>query len=94
MYSTAYQSSADWNDTRFFNPKFDELLLSARGELDQAKRKATYAEMAAILHEEGGLICPMFNDFIEAVSDKVQGWVADGVQEAMNGLAPHKTWLA
>ncbi|NUB45112.1 ABC transporter substrate-binding protein [Fertoebacter nigrum] len=94
MYSTAYQSTADWNDTRFFNPKFDETLLAARGELDQTKRKAMYAEMAAILHDEGGLICPMFNDFIEAVGDKVQGWETDGVQEVMNGLAPHKTWLA
>lgn len=94
MYSTAYQSTADWNDTRFFNPTFDEMLLAARGELDQAKRKAMYGEMAAILHEEGGLICPMFNDFIEAVGDKVQGWEVDGVQEVMNGLAPHKTWLA
>lgn len=94
MYSTAYLSSADWNDTRFFNEEFDKLLLSARAELDQTKRKATYGQMARILHDQGGLICPMFNDFIEAVSDKVQGWEADGVQEIMNGLAPHKTWLA
>ena len=34
MYSTAYLSTADWNDTRFNNPHFDELLLSARAELD------------------------------------------------------------
>ena len=94
MYSTAYQSSADWNDTRFFNDEFDTLLLQARGELDEAKRKGMYAQMASILHEEGGLICPMFNDFIEAVSNQVQGWEANGVQEVMNGLAPHKTWLA
>ena len=94
MYSTAYLSTADWNDTRFFNETFDSLLLSARAELDPVKRKATYAEMGRIVHDEGGLICPMFNDFIEAVSDQVQGWVADGVQEVMNGLAPHKTWLA
>jgi peptide/nickel transport system substrate-binding protein len=25
-----------------------------------------YAEMARIVHDEGGLICPMFNDFIDA----------------------------
>ncbi len=38
MYSTAYYSKADWNDTRFFNPDFDKMLLAARGELDDAKR--------------------------------------------------------
>jgi peptide/nickel transport system substrate-binding protein len=47
-----------------------------------------------MLHDEGGLICPMFNDFIEAVGDNVVGWEKNGVQEVMNGLAPHKTWLA
>jgi peptide/nickel transport system substrate-binding protein len=94
MYSTAYQSTADWNDTRFNNAEFDSLLLAARGELDLAKRKGMYGQMARILHDEGGLICPMFNDWIEGINDKVQGWVADGVQEVMNGLAPQKTWLA
>ncbi|WP_376870326.1 ABC transporter substrate-binding protein [Albirhodobacter sp. R86504] len=93
MYSTGYLSTADWNDTRFKNPEFDALLLSARGELDTAKRKATYLEMAQTIHDEGGVICPMFNDFVEAVSDQIQGWVADGGQDTMNGLAPHKTWL-
>ncbi|QYK40912.1 MAG: ABC transporter substrate-binding protein [Paracoccaceae bacterium] len=94
MYSTAYSSTADWNDTRFVNERFDSLLLAARAELDEAKRKEMYGEMARLVHDEGGLICPMFNDWIEAISDKVQGWEADGVQEVMNGLAPHKTWLA
>lgn len=94
MYSTAYLSTADWNDTRFFNPQFDALILQARGELDQAKRKALYSEAGLMVRDEGGLICPMFNDFIEAVSDDVQGWVADGTQEIMNGLAPHKCWFA
>ncbi|WP_405404965.1 ABC transporter substrate-binding protein [Paracoccus sp. Ld10] len=93
MYSTAYLSTADWNDTRFTNPEFDDLLMQARAELDPATRVGTYAKMAAILHDEGGVIVPMFNDFVEAISNDVQGWVADGGQDTMNGLAPHKTWL-
>lgn len=93
MYSTAYLSTADWNDTRFFNARFDELLLAARAELDQAKRKGMYAEMARILHDEGGLICPMFNDFIDAHGPNVQGFVADPSGEMMSGLASAKCWL-
>ena len=38
--STAYLSTADWNDTRFKRPDFDKMVLAARGELDEAKRKA------------------------------------------------------
>ncbi|NEX47695.1 ABC transporter substrate-binding protein [Pseudotabrizicola algicola] len=94
MYSTAYLSSSDWNDTRFKNARFDELLLAARAELNGDTRKANYAEMANILRDEGGLILPMFNDFVEAVRDEIQGWEADPVQEMMNGRAHARCWLA
>ena len=94
MYSTAYLSTADWNDTRFKNEKFDSLLREAKGELDTAKRKALYSEMGMLVRDEGGLIAPMFNDFIEGVSDKVQGWEKNGVFQLMNGLVTTKCWFA
>ena len=94
MYSTAYLSSADWNDTRFNSPQFDELLLSARAELDLGKRKGIYSEMAHIMRDEGGLICPMFNDYVDGLSDKVQGWEKDGTGELMGGRASQVCWLA
>lgn len=94
MYSTAYLSTADWNDTKFKNAEFDALLIAARGELDQAKRKEEYSKMARILRDEGGLILPMFNDFVSGVSDKIAGWVDDPNGELMNGRAQVKTWLA
>ena len=34
MYSTAYLSTADWNDTRFLRPDFDKMVIAARAELD------------------------------------------------------------
>jgi peptide/nickel transport system substrate-binding protein len=93
MYSTAYLSSADWNDTRFKNAEFDAMLIEARAELDLDKRKALYSKMAYLVRDEGGLICPLFNDYVEGVRDEVQGWEANGVWELMNGLAPLKCWL-
>ncbi|MDQ1849473.1 ABC transporter substrate-binding protein [Gemmobacter fulvus] len=94
MYSTAYLSTADWNDTKFFNPEFDALVLQARSESDQDKRKALYTQIATILWEEGGLICPMFNDWVEAHTEAVAGWFDDPAQELMNGFASAKTWMA
>ena len=94
MYSVAYLSSAEWNDTRFKNAKFDELLMQARAELDQTKRKADYSEMAHILRDEGGLILPMFNEFVHGVSDAIGGWVDDPNAEMMNFRGPAKCWLA
>ena len=92
MFSTAYLSTADWNDTRFFNDRFDELLVAARGELDTAKRKTMYREMSVIVREEGGLICPMFNDFVDAVSDRVAGWGPSKGFGLMHFRAPLKMW--
>jgi peptide/nickel transport system substrate-binding protein len=93
MYSTAYLSTADWNDTEFKRPDFDALLLKARAELDLDKRKAIYSEMAYMVRDEGGLILPMFNDFIDAVSDKIGGYDPDPNGELMNSFAGIKTWL-
>ncbi|MGV8986477.1 MAG: ABC transporter substrate-binding protein [Cypionkella sp.] len=93
MYSTAYESTADWNDTKFVNKRFDELLLAARGELDQAKRKAEYSEMAYLVRDTGGVIVPMFNDFVEAITDNVGGWFLDAGGEFMNGKSLQKCWL-
>jgi peptide/nickel transport system substrate-binding protein len=93
MYSTAYLSTADWNDTKFKNEEFDSILLAARAELDQVKRKEEYSKMANILRDEGGLILPMFNDFVEAKREEVGGWEADPNGELMNGRALAKCWL-
>lgn len=93
MYSTAYKSDASWNDTRFFNDKFDQLLLAARAELDDAKRKQIYHDMAVILSDEGGLICPMFNDFIDARAEKLAGYIHDPLGAISNGLAPYRCWF-
>ena len=93
MYSTAYLSTADWNDTRFKRDDFDAMLLAARGELDQGKRKAIYSNMGKMLRDEGGLILPMFNDFVDGVSNSVGGWIEDPNAELMNNKAPIKCWV-
>ncbi len=94
MWATAYLSTADWNDTKFKNEKFDNLLMAARAELDEGKRKAMYREMADIVSEEGGLILPMFNDFLDARSDKIAGWVTNPNGDMMNDQAAIKCWMA
>ncbi|MFA3918171.1 ABC transporter substrate-binding protein [Ruegeria hyattellae] len=94
MYTTAYLSTADWNDTRWKRTEFDEMLLAAKAELDPAKRKEIYSKMGRMVRDEGGLILPMFNDFIDAVSNEVQGYDPDPNGAMMNWYAPKKTWKA
>jgi peptide/nickel transport system substrate-binding protein len=71
MFSTAYESGVPWNDTGWENARFQELLLSARAELDPAKRKAQYHEMQALMSAEGGTIVPMYANYVDAHSTKL-----------------------
>ena len=58
------------------------------------KRKAIYRDMAMMVRDDGGVIIPMFNNFIDAVSTNVNGYVRDPAMELSNGLAPIRCWLS
>ncbi|WP_395382545.1 ABC transporter substrate-binding protein [Mesorhizobium sp. UC22_110] len=92
-YSTSYVSNAEWNDTRFKRPDFDRLVAEARGELDETKRRALYRQMAVTVHDEGGLILPVFNDYLNASSKKLKGFVDDIGNDLSNGRIASRVWL-
>lgn len=93
QYSTAYISSADWNETRFRREDFDRMVVAARGELDETKRKALYRDIALMVRDEGGAIIPVFNDWVDAVSDKVGGYQPHPAGELMSSMALVSCWL-
>ncbi|MFQ5783995.1 MAG: ABC transporter substrate-binding protein, partial [Alphaproteobacteria bacterium] len=84
MFSTAYAAGAPWNDTFWKNDRFNKLLLEARSELDEAKRRAMYVEMQSIVRDDGGVVVPMFNNYVFAMRQNVQhgtmaaNWGMDG----------------
>ncbi|MGB0798112.1 MAG: peptide ABC transporter substrate-binding protein, partial [Planktomarina sp.] len=71
MFSTAYESGVPWNDHHWENARFQELLLSARAELDSTKRRAQYHEMQMLMSTEGGTIVPMYANYVDAASSKL-----------------------
>ncbi|WP_298259434.1 ABC transporter substrate-binding protein [uncultured Litoreibacter sp.] len=71
MFSTAYETGVPWNDTGWENARFQELLLSARAELDSAKRKEQYTEMQSLMSKEGGTVIPMYANYVDAHSTKL-----------------------
>ncbi|MER8868212.1 ABC transporter substrate-binding protein [Mesorhizobium sp. M0751] len=93
LFTQFYQTGAAWNSTHFSHKKFDELLAAARGETDQAKRAAQYAEMQQILHDEGGAIVYAFLNYTNAVSKKVGFNKVGGVFPLDNGRASERWWL-
>lgn len=92
-YATSYVSNAEWNDTRFKRPDFDKLVLQARSELDEAKRKELYGQIAVIVRDEGGLILPVFNDYLGASSKSLKGFVHDIGNDSSNGYVASRVWI-
>jgi peptide/nickel transport system substrate-binding protein len=68
-----FKSDAAWNESRWKNPKFDQLLIAARAETDLAKRKQMYADMQTMSHQEAGIGIPLFLASIDGHSTKVKG---------------------
>ncbi|MGH2359312.1 MAG: ABC transporter substrate-binding protein, partial [bacterium] len=71
MFTTAYAADAAWNDTFWKHPRFNELLIAARSETDDAKRAGMYAEMQQLVHDDGGLINLVFNSYVTAHSTRI-----------------------
>ena len=85
IFSQIYSKGADWNESRWDNARFNELLVQARSELDQAKRREMYVEMQRLVHDDGGSIIPMFMAYTHAARKNVQlpeqmanNWELDG----------------
>lgn len=92
MFAVGYKSDAEWNDSKWKRSKFDRLLLAARSELDNTKRREIYREMSLMVRDDGGAIIPMFNDLIDATRG-LEGYVPHPNGKLSNDFAPMQVWL-
>lgn len=73
LFTQFFKSDAPWNESGWSNPKFDQLLLAARGETDESKRKQLYGEMQVLVSDEGGIGIPAFISLLDANDKRLQG---------------------
>lgn len=73
IFSLFYKSDAPWNESGWKNARFDELLLAARAEADEARRKAMYGEMQALAHDHAGVAIPVFISSLDAYDRRLKG---------------------
>ena len=91
MFSTAYAGDAAWNDAHWQNERFNQLLVAARAELDDALRREMYVEMQAIVRDDGGTVVPLFAANLMAASTKLaHGPVAANAQ--LDGMRLADRW--
>ena len=81
-----------WNDTHWNNERFDQLLVAARAELDDAKRGEMYREMQLLVRDEGGAIVPMYANFVDARSKKIAHGGKLGSNDCLDGWKCIERW--
>jgi len=72
MFSTTYAANSNWNEGFWKNDRFNELLKTARAELDEKKRREMYVEMQSIVRDEGASVIPVFPSDIMAATSKLK----------------------
>ena len=94
MFSTAYAAGAAWNDSFWNHERFNKLLLLARAELDQTLRREMYVEMQTIVSNEGGVVVPLFNNYVFATSDKITHGELAGNWDLDGSKLTERWWFA
>lgn len=73
LLSQFYLSDAPNNESGWKNAQFDQLVVAARGERDQAKRKQMYGDMQQLFYDHCGTLIPTFISSLDGYSSKVKG---------------------
>lgn len=73
VLNEAFRSTAAWNETFFKNQNFDQLLDSARSELNFDKRKGLYADLQNTLWNEGGALIPYHLNQVRVMNSNLVG---------------------
>lgn len=93
LFSTVLAADAPWNSTHWKNPRFNELLISARAEINQAKRATQYGDMQQIVHDDGGMITLAFVNWNYGLSKKLGHGTIGGIFPCDNFRMTERWWM-
>ena len=93
IFSLFYKSDAAWNESGWRNARFDQLLLAARGEVDEGRRRQMYADMQVLLQQGCGVAIPLFIDTLDAHDRRLKGLVPIPTSGLMGCAFADSVWL-
>lgn len=74
VLALAYRTGVPWNESRYSNKQFDELLSKAEGTLDVDKRREILGELQQIMLDDGPIAQPLWRSVYAAYDKRVQGF--------------------
>jgi peptide/nickel transport system substrate-binding protein len=93
VFTQFFKSDAPWNEANLRSPKFDQMLLAARSEPDEAKRKKIYGDMQVSVHESGGVGIAQFNSSLDGHTAKLKGLGSIPIAGLMGFMFAEHVWL-
>lgn len=93
IFSIFFKSDAVANESGWKDPRFDQLLVTARGEADEAKRRQMYADMQTLVHDGSGVAIPVFITNLDGYDSRIRGLVPVPLGGLMGfAFAEHVWW--
>jgi peptide/nickel transport system substrate-binding protein len=92
--STQFLGGGAWNDTHFKSAAMDKLVIAARVELNEAKRREMYAESQRIISEDAGMVCFAVGDQMDGGSKKLMGLESHARYDMNDNRLAEKGWFA
>jgi len=68
-----YKSDAPWNESGWKDGKFDQLLVAARAETDEDKRRQMYHDLQVMVRDGSGVAIPTFISNLDAYTSTLKG---------------------
>lgn len=93
MLTLAFQGDAAWNETRWKNEQFDQLLVEVRGVTDPAKRKQMYHDLQELVYINNGQALPVHRNYVDAVASKVKGLTHVPLNNFGGAESPLSLWV-
>jgi peptide/nickel transport system substrate-binding protein len=93
-FTQVFGEKSDWNDTNWKVPAFQKLLVQARAETDEAKRKEMYWKCQEMIADDDGFICFAITDYLDGYSKKVAGVHPHGRYDMDDNRVAEKAWFA
>ncbi len=93
LFTQFFKSDAPWNESGWKNEQFDQLVLAARAEPDNEKRRKMYGDMQVLVHEKCGIGIPVFLSFLDGYNSKVKGLGSVPIGGFMGYMFAEHVWV-
>ena len=70
----AYRTGVPWNESKYSNKDFDNLITQAEGTLDVTQRREIMAKLEAMLQDDGPIVQPIWRSVFTFMDKRVQGF--------------------